>query len=127
MLAAWGGSGSRGRAGGDGVSGNYKRDESSDSSVVVGSNYEEVASGGAESDYYDNEYNSERTDGNGSRGRIRVDGDELVDQYGYERDGYGDGESEVEQLALLHRYPSIPFNLEPSTYYLGSTVHCISR
>ena len=76
--------------------------------------------GGAGRNYHDDEYSgSAGSGGNGSRGRIYDDDD---DPYWYRSE-----ESEVEKLALQHRYPAIPFSLEPSMYYLASTIHCISR
>ena len=56
----------------------------------------------------------------GRRGSVDYNDDSEVREY-FEQSG------QVEQLALTHRYPSIPFELEPSTYYIGSTIHCITR
>ena len=128
LLAAWGDSSGSGLGGGYDSS-NYRGGGSSSGNSGAGQDYDQGGYGGANVDYYDDEQSGARNRGDGSRGRIYVEEDGYGDRYGTgnQYDDYGGGESRVEQLALTHHYPAIPFNLEPSMYYLGSTVHCMTK
>lgn len=117
LLALWGDASSSGNAAGGGYGGDdygtgdyeyYNRGDGSRERVY---RPESEVYRGRESPY-NNNYNNNNNDDD--------DDDSEVREY-FEQSG------QVEKLALTYRYPPIPFELEPSTYYIGSTIHCISR